>query len=280
MADKFDLVLEIAATHPQVVARYLEEYAPASASSLIDAVPDAMSTKIIQSMLPYHAAKCLGHLSDEAAAGYLSHLESRFAASILRHMRDTTQRKLLGTMSPQAAARVAILLRYSHAVVGAWLNPTILVLPSTSRIAEAKARIAADSYADYHRVYVVNAENRPIGLVQMFHLLQADESRQLSEYVEPLPTPLPANMSLDLALEHESWRNSDYLPIVDRQGQLIGILRYADLRSATAKVQSRTTEEDLSGTLMDLAETCYLGLADVINTSLASEHAPVVKEGS
>lgn len=279
MADKFDLVLDIATTHPQALARYLEEYAPDSAAALIHAVPGALSTKIFQSMLPHHAGKCLGHLPEPAAAAHLSSLESRFAASILRHMGDATQRKLLGRMSPQAAARVAILLRYSHAVVGAWMNPTILVLPSTARIAEAKARIAADSYADYHRVYVVDAGHRPTGFVQMFHLLNTDESRQLSEYVEPLPEPLPANLSLDLALDHHGWRDSDYLPIVDRQGQLIGILRYADLRAATAKFQSRATKDDLSGTLMELAETCYIGLADVINTSLAAEPA-VSKEGS
>ena len=51
---------------------------------------------------------------------------------------------------------------------------------------------------------------------------------QLHDYVEPLPAALPANMSLDLAIEHESWRAADYVPVVDRQGQLIGILRYAD----------------------------------------------------
>ena len=280
MADKFDLVLDIATTHPQVLARYLEEYAANSAAALIHAVPGASSAKILQSMLPYHAGKCLSHLAEPAAAGHLSKLESRFAASILRHMGDAAQRKLLGSMSPQAATRVAILLRYSHAVVGAWMNPTILVLPSTARIAEAKARIAADCYADYHRVYVVDPTHRPTGFVQMFHLLQADESRQLSAFVEPLPDPLPANLSLDLALAHDSWRNNDYLPIVDRQGQLIGILRYADLRAATARFRSRTTRDDLSGTLMDLAETCYIGLADVINTSLATEHPPAAKEGS
>lgn len=280
MADRFDLVLDIAATHPEIVARYLEDVASASASALIHAVPDALSTKILQAMLPYHAAKCLDCMPAEAAAGHLSVIEARFAASILRYMRDTTQRTLLGTMSPQAAARVAILLRYSHAVVGAWLNPTILVLPSTARIAEARARIAADKYADYHRVYIVDGEHRPTGFVLLYRLLQADDSLPLSELAEPLPTPLPANMSLDLALEHESWRGSDYLPVVDRVGQLVGVLRYADLRAATSKVRGRPTEDNLSGTLMDLAESCYLGLADVMNTSLATDHPATPKKGA
>jgi magnesium transporter len=262
------------------VARYLEEHPPAAASSLIHAVPDALSARIFQAMLPYHAAKCFDHLPVETAAQYLSNLESRFAASILRYMRAVRQRTILGTMPPQAAARIAILLRYSHAVVGAWLNPTILCLPPTARIADAKARIVTDSYADYHRVYVVDAEHRPTGFVQMYDLLLMDDARLLSEFAQPLPPPLPANLSLDLALDHESWRGSDYLPVTDRAGQLVGILRYADLRAATTRMQERAAEEDLSGTLMDLAETCYLGLADVINTSLAAERASAAKGGS
>ena len=276
MTDKLDLLRDIVSTHPHVVARYLEEHPPEAASTLIHAIPDAESTKIFQSMLPYHAAKCLGHLPPEAAVGYLSGLESRFAATILRHLPADSQRDFLGKMAPQVAARVAILLRYSHSVVGAWLNPTILVLPANLKIADAKKRIKADNYADYHRIYVVDARNRPTGLIQMFHLLHADEARQLHDYVEPLPAALPANMSLDLAIEHESWRAADYVPVVDRQGQLIGILRYADLRSAMT-IQVRKTEEDLSGTLMDLAETCYLGLADVLATSLAADNLPNTK---
>jgi Mg/Co/Ni transporter MgtE len=274
VTDTFDLLIDIANTHAHVVARYLEEHPPEASAALIHAVPNATSTKIFQSMLPYHAAKCLTHLPHEAAVGYLSALEARFAATILRHTRDETRRQLLGRMTPQAAARVGILLRYSHSVVGAWLNPTILVLPGDLKIADARTRLKADSYADYHRIYVVDSEHRPAGFVQMHHLLHADDSDQLHEYVEALPTALPANMSLDQALEIDSWRNTDYLPVVDREGQLIGILRYADLRAATSKLPNRKIEGDLSDTMMDLAESCYLGLADVLNTSLAAENLP------
>jgi hypothetical protein len=67
---------------------------------------------------------------------------------------------------------------------------------------------------------------------------------------------------------------------VDRTGQLIGVLRYADLRAATTMVRSRKPDADLSGTFMDLAESCYLGLAEVLNTSLAADDLPTVKRRS
>ena len=277
MADTIKLLANIADTHPHVLARYLEEHPPEAVSSLIGAVPTATSTKIFQAMLPYHAAKCLRHLPVKAAVTHLSDLETRLAATMLRHMAEDTRRQMLGHMPPQAAARIAILLRYSHSVVGAWIDPTILVLPANLKIMDAKTRIKADSYADYHRVYIVDSQHRPTGFIRMYHLLHADGGRQLQEYIDPLPAAVPANMSLDLALEHDRWRSTDYLPVVDHDGQLIGILRYADLRAATTKVQTRKTEADLSGTFMDLAESCYLGLADVLNTSLAADNLPTVK---
>jgi len=55
MPGKFELALDIAATHPQSVARYLEDYPVGSVSSFIDAVPDDLSASILKSMLPYHA---------------------------------------------------------------------------------------------------------------------------------------------------------------------------------------------------------------------------------
>jgi hypothetical protein len=45
-------------------------------------------------------------------------------------------------------------------------------------------------------------------------------------------------------------------------------------------VRSRKPDADLSGTFMDLAESCYLGLAEVLNTSLAADDLPTVKRRS
>lgn len=271
MPDKFHLALDISTTHPQAVARYLEEYSPTSASSFIDAIPDLLSKQILESMLPYHAAKCMDNLPVHSAARYVGALEARFAASILRHTNEPTREAVIAAMPRTSAARVSVLLRYRLSVIGAWLNPTILVLPLDCRIADAKERLLADGFADYHRIYVVDANRRLKGFVRMIRLMQGDNARQLSEFLESLPTPLRANATLEMALDDPNWRNHDYLPVLDRQENLIGILRYADLRAAVSKPKLQALNGDLPGTFLDLAETCYLGLADVMNSSLSSQ---------
>lgn len=281
MPDKFSLALEIAETHPETVARYLEDQSPTSASSFIDAVPDTLSTRILESMLPYHAAKCIDNLSVGDAAKYIAALESRFAASILRHVGEESREAIIAAMPRRHAARVKILLSYSLTVVGAWVNPTIMSLPLNCRIGEAKARILREGYPDYHRVYVINADQSLAGFVRLVHFLGDNDSRLLTEVMEPAAASLSANMSIEAALDDTSWLSGDYLPVMDRKERLLGILRYADIRAATLKPVTRTSDDDnLSGTFMNLAENCYLGLADVLNTSLAVEPQRTTEEGS
>lgn len=278
MPDKFDLALDISTTHPQAVARYLEEFSPASASSFIDAVPDVLSRQILETMLPYHAAKCIGCLPVAAAARYVGALEARFAASILRHTNEPTREAVIAAMPRTSAARISVLLRYPLSVIGAWLNPTILVLPMDCRVADAKERLTADGFADYHRIYVVDANRRLKGFVRLIRLLQGDDTRQLGEYLENLPPPLRANTTLEMALDEPNWRSHDYLPVVDRHEILIGVLRYAELRAAVSKPKMQAVNGDLPGTFLDLAETCYLGLADVMNSSLSSQQTPATDD--
>jgi len=279
MPDKFTLALEIAETHPETVARYLEDQSPTSASSFIDAVPDTLSTRILESMLPYHAAKCIDNLSVAAAAKYIAALESRFAASILRHVGEETRDAIIAAMPKRHATRVKILLNYSLSVVGAWVNPTIMALPLNCRVNEAKARILREGYPDYNRVYVINADQSLAGFVRMVHFLADDDNRLLADVMEPSPLPLPANMSIEAALDDKSWLSGDYLPVMDRKERLLGILRYADIRATTLKPVSRTPDDNMAGTFMNLAENCYLGLADVLNTSLAIDPARPTEEG-
>ncbi|NQV44752.1 MAG: magnesium transporter [Rhodospirillales bacterium] len=279
MPDKFDLALEIAATHPKSVARYLEESPSDSASAFIDAVPDDLSSSILRSMLPYHAAKCIDQLATDAAGRYLSALEPRFAASIVRHVGTDRRDALVGAMTRPAAARVAILLRYPLSVVGAWINPTLPTLPLDCRIAEAKARILREGYADHHRIFVVDDDQGLAGFVRLFDLLDVELDRPLIDFLQSAPGSLRAGTSLDIALDDQNWLNNDFLPVVDRHERLIGVLRYAVLRAAVSGPKTRIMEDGVSDTFMDLAEACYLGLADVMKTSLATEPPRTGSEG-
>lgn len=273
MPDKFMLARQFVEAYPQAAARALEELATAQASTFIDAVPDEDSSSILGSMLPYHAAKCIAELSDDAAARYLGGLEPRSIANILQHTQDETRRAILAKLPRRLAPRVAIILNYSLLMVGAWLEPTVLSLPSDCTVGEAKSRLKNEGYVDFHRVYVVDRTRGLKGFVRLSALIKANEETPLTDYLEPLTRVLRASTSLDMAIEDTAWMDSDYLPVIDRRERFLGVVRYADLRAALSRPRPIIADQDISSGFMDLAEFCYLGLADVMNTSLAIERA-------
>lgn len=271
MSEKFTIAQHFVETYPHDAARVLEEMSAAPASGFIDAVHDKHSVRILSSMLPYHAAKCISTLSPAAAARYLTGLQPRTVANIMRYMTADGREQVLSLLPRRISSQVSIILTYSLSMAGSWLEPTVLTLPLQCTVSEAKARLRNEDYADFHRVYVVDENETLIGFVRLASLIRGNDDHPLNNYIERSAHYLRASISLDAALEHAAWQTSDYLPVLDRRGRFLGVLRYAALRAALARPAPANEDRGVSGTFLDLAETCYLGLAEIMNTSLANE---------
>lgn len=273
MLDKLALAQQFAEAYPQAAARALESLATEPTAELLDAMPPKESANILSSMLPYYAAKCVAQMTPDAAAQYLGVLEPRVVANIMRHITDETRRAILAKLSRRLAPRVTLILNYSTSMIGAWLEPTILTLPIACTIGEAKSRIRNEADIEFHRIYVVDAEQSLKGVVRLSTLMREDDSAPLSKFLTPVLRSLRATTALDMALEDTAWLECDFLPVIDRRERFIGVLRYAELRAAATRPRSASAEQDISGGFMDLAETCFLGLAEVMNSSLAVDRS-------
>ena len=65
-----------------------------------------------------------------------------------------------------------------------------------------------------------------------------------------------------------AWRQMDCLPVVDRDGKLVGSIRHVSLRGAI--LQQRKNERDgRYNDYMSVANNLYVGLAEVLVTSIA-----------
>ena len=85
-------------------------------------------------------------------------------------------------MPRRRSARISMLLIYSPSMVGAWLEPNVLTLPSRCTAGEAKRRLAQDGYLDFHRIYVVDEQSHVQGYVRLAALINAsdnDHNRQI-----------------------------------------------------------------------------------------------------
>lgn len=271
MLSKFALAEYFVENNPKAAARVLEAIAASEASKFIDGVPDRQSSRLLAAMLPHHAARCVSQLSAETAAKYLVGLEPRAVATILRHAAPEDTTAILEKLPRAFSVRVSIVLNYSLSMAGAWAESNIFTLPADCTIDDAQKRLGQENSFDFNHIFVLDSDQKLLGFVRLGPLLSGPKDSPISSILSPATFVLKASASLDSAIDDPGWETGDYLPVVDRRGRFVGVMRYVALRAASSNPRSQTDDRDLSGTFMDLAETCYLGLADVMSSTLAAD---------
>ncbi len=249
----------------------MQEMQADAAGELIDAIDDSLSVLTLRSMLPRTAAKCIETISKASATKYISCLKPKEAAAILRYTTDEVRDALLAKLPRRQAIRVSMLLRYQSSLVGAWMETASVTFCGDTRIADAKGQVIDEAYV-YSQIYVVDDLNELIGAVSMVELLQQKGEEQSVSSIMNLPVePIYASSTLRQAVESPLWKNSDVLPVIDRDRKLIGIVRFIDLWGALEEPSS-TTERAVQShfEVLGVAEIYCLRLADVMVAALSA----------
>ena len=276
------LIQDFVAADSALAARALEELAPDVAGALIDTVADPVSVTVLAAMLPHHAARCIATLPPEGAVRYLSKLTSRQASLILRNLPSPTRTALLAGMPTAQAMRIRLTLNHAATAVGAWMYPVTLSLPIDCDLAEAKRRLKAEENYPFNQIYVVDKSGKLLGMVMVAQLFsQADDSVSIRDILRSNERPVHSGLSLAQAMSGTDWNRADFLPVTDREGTFIGILRYADLRAAMARVSSSGEVDGPDRKVLGITENIYLSLADLLSVCLSAERnrrEPQVRE--
>ena len=269
MSERLQLAEHFIDSHGRNAARALEAMPAEVAGGVIDTISDPLSVQALKVMLPYHAARCVLAMPADSGSKYLAALTVREAAAILRHTGEEARKNLLDLLPRQRAVRVALILGYPQSLVGSWMDPITLSLPITGTVADARTRIKNEGYS-HGTIFVVDDGNRIRGSISLVRLLlQAREEESLSALMQTAVEPVRASMTLERAFDAAGWLENDLLPVTDRDDRFIGVIRYAELRRALAKPSIADRAAERGDNLMGITEACYLGLADLLATTLA-----------
>jgi len=224
---------------------------------------------VVSAMLPFHAARCLMAVNEEFVIALLPAMTPTSAASALRRMPHAQADALVQRLPPRSAFRLRLILRYPLTTVGAWVEPGVLSLPVDISVARAWQLLRLDGEDIERFIYVVDRQHQLLGYVSSAALLTASDDMIIERLLE-VSTPLKARSDLNAALARQDWPESDPLPVVSRDGQFLGIARYAELRFAESRHLGRPSQSVLAETLMELMEAYWSGLSRVIEAPFPS----------
>ena len=180
---------------------------------------------------------------------------------VLQHLPDTITFQLLQSMTTQDRARVETLLSYPEDTAGGLMDTdTISVRPRVSvDVVLRYLRRHETLPATTDKIFVVNSQNKYLGLVHLSKLVVSDPSRAVREIMTTDFDPINAETpETEVASKFERY-DLISAPVIDKDGSLIG----------------RITIDDVVDVIMEQADKSLLGLAGLAEDE--DTFAPIFK---
>ncbi len=252
---KIELALAFLQAQPGSAASVLEQQPVTYVSEFLKDVPYTHAAAVLAKMLPQYAARICKNLDPSVTASFMSAMEISLVAAIIRHSDKNQKKKVLELLPERAKIACKLLLNYSENAVGAWMVANVATLPDDCSAGEALSRLTSeDSVINSEAVYVVDRERKLQGLVKVINLLRTSPNTPVQKVMKKKCDAISGRTALISALNHKVWAHQDTVAVTNRNNQMVGVLRHADLRKGLNDMSSTMAQSSAGDPLTGLYE--------------------------
>jgi magnesium transporter len=271
---KIDLALSFLQSHADQAAAILEQQPMDQVAEFLTHVPLTQASEVMRKMLPQYAARLCKSLLKSTSAGLLAGMDFSSIVAIIRHSEVDSKKQLLGLLPDKTKIACRLLLNYPEDAAGAWMLTNITTLPDSCTVEEALARLVVDREATaLDKIYVVNRARLIKGSVTSIDLLRATPNSLINRVMVKNPEAISARTSLISTANHQIWNLQDIIPLVNRNQQLVGVLKHADMRKGLNQIETYITPSDSSNPMNGIFEVYGHSLIALINAVAEGTHS-------
>ncbi len=228
---------------------YLQDY-PLDAAKQIESMPPGDIAQALATQSSEAVGSLFGWMAPDVAAGLLRHLPEQLAKGILQEMSPNTTLLLLGQLDDDERQRhltlldealrkdLQALMEYPDDSAGRLMDTRIGAFRPDMTVAQALDRLRGSKLRDRHTIFVIDDENRLSARVAIHDLAVADLNQTLREIAEPASVVVQATAQRDEVVELLEKSRLPNIPVVDLDGHLVGVVRYATLVKALEEAAS------------------------------------------
>ena len=180
----------------------------------------------IRSLPANEAAALIERAPPAEAVQALQELNPGIVASILRELESGPRRFITASAPPEVAEQWKRNTKFPKGTLGQMMEPPLSVFHPDMTVGEAIEALrplVRTAFVVY--VYVVDGENRLMGLVTMRDLLFNDRDARLEDVMLKTPFALAPDLSVPEAMKVTVNRHFPVYPVCDAQGHLVGLVR-------------------------------------------------------
>ncbi len=236
---------ELIKQHPAEVADFLSRQEEEEAVRLLHLlVQQHKAADALGAMEPEEAARIYQELEHSDKVQILSRMEPDDAVDLLNELPQENVRNLLSRLSKSDSAELRQLLAYEEDTAAGMMSPecVYLHLGITAQEAIDILRQKGEEAETIYYAYVVDEDNRLIGVLALRDLVLARPEQKISSLVRQNVVSLPADMDAEEVMKKFDKYNYLALPVVDQDNRLLGIVTVDD---AFDQMREEATEDFL-----------------------------------
>jgi magnesium transporter len=221
-----DLALAFLSTHPAAAGAVLERMDPDEAAHALLPLDLAHASDVMVRMSVDAAARTLRCMDETWARETLVSADFVQAARWLAHLDDETSARLLGALPAQSQRNIREALEFPPGTAGRIMDPRVITFREDTTIDEALESIRGSRNKKITDVVLVDEEGKLTGVVSLQTLVGAAKSTamgSLADRERPVVNPMDSRDDVVDLLNRYALTS---LPVVDLDGQVLGILPY------------------------------------------------------
>ncbi|MBN2309906.1 MAG: magnesium transporter [Candidatus Hydrogenedentes bacterium] len=230
---------------PAEVARAVSRLDDESQAAVLTLLEPGDAADLLEELTDAQGADILEELSALQAAAIVDEMESDERADVLAELDDEDAEAILAKMDPEEARDARQLLAYPEDTAGGLMVTEFLCFSQSLSVADVldDLRRNVERYSDYsvQYAYVLGDTGTVVGVLRLHDLVLSPSNAPLTSVM--IANPLYALVTTPLAELEQLFDRYTFtgLPVVDEKGQMVGVVRRADVEEA----QGERAEEAL-----------------------------------
>ena len=216
--------------HPADLAGIIQDLNASDQAALVESLDEELAADAFEQLDSQTQLSILEDLKPDRAADIIENMAHDDAADLLGEVDPETQANILRLMEPEDAKDVRELLRHDESTAGGLMTTEYLSVPPGLVIADALAHIrnAADDAELVYYIYVIDADNRILGVLSLRDLIRARPETPVKDVMVDDVVTVPLDASREEVATTIARYDFIAVPVVDGLGRMQGIVTVDD----------------------------------------------------
>lgn len=221
----------LAELHPADIADIISQVSREEGTHLFKDLDIETAAEALSELKPEMQADILSAIDTEKAADIIEEMPPDEAADVLSDLPTERAKEILEHVEREEAEDIQELLGHEEDTAGGLMTNVYIAYPPQMTVKEATERFKTDAREvdNAYYIYVVDKEEKLIGIASLRELLLAESDSLLADIMETnLKTVSPGQDEM-VAAEIVSKYNLMAIPVVDENGFMMGIITVDDI---------------------------------------------------